>query len=223
MQDGRPLPGGAASRRNKRKSVPPILGSRANLWEMSALLLSRLRSWFYLLPFTLRVCFPTIISHRTGKEAIATVGVRIGRTAAHMALYLCSSLVGGAPPQRALMGVALAAAAAWAVTLRKVEALAKRTGGEHRASSSAPPLPPPPSEQQAGAAGNGVLPSQLEVEVDSASKSPGAGVGVSGGRLRRRDVGARARAEEVVNGSPAADGSHAAAQASGNGGGRKEL
>eukprot|EP00903_Cladosiphon_okamuranus_P007866 g7604.t1 len=57
-----------------------------------------------------------------GKEAIATVGVRIGRTTAHLALYLCSALLGGAPPQRALMGVALVAAAAWAVTLRKATA-----------------------------------------------------------------------------------------------------
>lgn len=177
-------------------------------------------------------------SYRTGKEAIATVGVRIGRTCAHMALYLCSSLVGGAPPQRALMGVALAAAAAWAVALRNVEVLAKKTGGEYR---RAPSSPPPPSKQQACAAeGTGALPWQREV--DSASLGvAGSGGGGSGGvssRTRSRSsgkgagAGARARgglrrrgarAEELENGSPATNGSHAAAQTNGHSAARKEL
>lgn len=80
-----------------------------------------------------------MLSPFAGKEAIATVGVRIGRTTAHVVLYLCSALLGGAPPQRVLMGVALAAAAVWAVTLRKVEALARGEG------TPRPSLPPPPS------------------------------------------------------------------------------
>lgn len=65
----------------------------------------------------------------SGKEAIATVGVRIGRTAAHVTLYLCSAVLGSAPPQRVLMGVALVTAVLWAVTLKRVEVLSRDWGG----------------------------------------------------------------------------------------------
>lgn len=65
----------------------------------------------------------------SGKEAIATVGVRIGRTAAHITLYLCSAVLGGAPPQRVLMGVALVTAVLWAFTLKRVEVLTREGGG----------------------------------------------------------------------------------------------
>lgn len=68
----------------------------------------------------------------SGKEAIATVGVRIGRTAAHVTLYLCSAVLGGAPPQRVLMGVALLTAVLWAVTLKRVEVLTREGGGSPR-------------------------------------------------------------------------------------------
>lgn len=61
----------------------------------------------------------------SGKEAIATVGVRIGRTAAHVTLYCCSALMGSSAPQRGLMAVALAAAVLWAITLRRVQVLGK--------------------------------------------------------------------------------------------------
>ncbi|CAM9998195.1 unnamed protein product, partial [Ectocarpus sp. 6 AP-2014] len=79
---------------------------------------------------------------RLGKEAIATVGVRIGRTTAQVLLYLCSAVLGGTPPQRALMGVALVLSVAWGATIRKVEALARRGGGP------LPSPPPSPSKQR---------------------------------------------------------------------------
>lgn len=117
-----------------------------------------------------------------GKEAIATVGVRIGRTAAHVALYLGSALLGGAPPQRALMAVALAAAAVWAVTLRKVEVLASQPDD----SVPSPAPPPRPSKQRKVV---GVLPAKLGVG-GNGSYIGGAGAdgGVGTGGLRRREV-----------------------------------
>lgn len=72
---------------------------------------------------------PSFTSSFPGKEAIATVGVRIGRTAAHVTLYLFSAALGGAPPQRVLMGMALITAVLWAVTLKRVEVLASEGGG----------------------------------------------------------------------------------------------
>lgn len=70
-------------------------------------------------------CYTFIFILFSGKEAIATVGVRIGRTAAHVTLYCCSALMGSSAPQRGLMAVALVAAVLWAITLRRVQGLGK--------------------------------------------------------------------------------------------------
>lgn len=84
------------------------------------------------------------------------------------------------------MGVALAAAAVWAVTLRKVEALASRAD-DSLPSPTLPP-PPPPSKQQEVA---GVLSAKLGVGGNGscnggAGTERGAGAGAGG--LRRREV-----------------------------------
>lgn len=66
----------------------------------------------------------TVVGVRiSGKEAIATVGVRIGRTTAHVALSLCVQTGRGATTQRVLMTLALFAAGLWAWALRWVEML----------------------------------------------------------------------------------------------------
>lgn len=140
-----------------------------------------------------------------GKEAIATVGVRIGRTAAHVALYLGSALLGGGPPQRALMGVALAAAAVWAVTLGKVDALASQLDDSPLPSPAppAPAPPPPPSKRQEVV---GVLPAKLGVDGNGSytgGASAESGAGTEG--LRRRGVkgGGADRGISALNGNTA--------------------
>lgn len=167
-----------------------------------------------------RFCFVFPIP---GKEAIATVGVRIGRTTAHIALYMCSALLGGAPPQRALMGVALAAAAVWAVTLRKVEALA-RTRDKSRPVSPCPSPPTPPSKKRAAV---GVLPPKHGFDKGGLVAGSDGEVGAegttgTGGGLRRREIRG-----EVDGNASVANGRHAATadtvNSNGNNVARKEL
>lgn len=162
----------------------------------------------------LSLCRFGFVFPNPGKEAIATVGVRIGRTAAHVALYLLSALLGGAPPQRALMGVALAAAALWAVTLRKVEALT-RTRDKSRTRLPSPSPPPPPSKKRVAV---GVLSPKHggdKARLDAGSDSGASTEGRSGADagLRRRET----RGE--VNGDVSfANGRHStAAHINGNG------
>eukprot|EP00752_Nemacystus_decipiens_P016503 g14752.t1 len=149
-----------------------------------------------------------------GKEAIATVGVRIGRTTAHIALYLCSALLGGAPPQRALMGVALGAAAAWAVTLRKVEELA-RARDKSRVPSPLPSPRLPPSKKHAAVDKAGLV-------AGSVGGADAEGKGGADQRLRRRDIRGEFNGDDLV-----ANERHAAAAHFTNGRGntlaRKEL
>lgn len=64
-----------------------------------------------------------VLRIESGKEAIATVGVRIGRTTAHVALSLCVQTGRGAATQRVLMILALFAGGLWAWALRWVELL----------------------------------------------------------------------------------------------------
>lgn len=56
------------------------------------------------------------------------MGIRMGRTAAHVLLYLLSVALGGAPAQRVLMALGIVAAGLWAMALREVEVLAARRG-----------------------------------------------------------------------------------------------
>lgn len=84
----------------------------------------------------------------SGKEAIATVGVRIGRTAAQVTLYCCSALMGSSAPQRGLMAVAFAAAVLWAITLRRVQVLGKPRQISLRHSSQQTPSHQQQQQQQ---------------------------------------------------------------------------
>lgn len=102
------------------------------------------------------------------------------------------------------MGVALAATAAWAVTLRKVEALARATDKSQASPSSSPP--PPTSKKRGAAVGNpdlvagsvGAAGADRRIEADEG--------------LRRRDIRGK-----VIGDPSVANGRHAAAAANGNG------
>lgn len=67
-----------------------------------------------------------------GKEAIATVGVRVGRTVAHVVLYIFSVALGGAPPLRTLMGLAIVASSIWTLALRRVENISGGVGSTEK-------------------------------------------------------------------------------------------
>lgn len=110
------------------------------------------------------------------------------------------------------MGVALAAAAVWAVTLRKVEALA-RVRDRSREALPSPSPPPPPSEEQAVV---GVLPPKHGFrKITVTSGSAKGGVGADGGLRRRETRG------EADGGASVANGRHVAAEAHTNGNGNR--
>lgn len=107
------------------------------------------------------------------------------------------------------MGVALAAAAAWAVTLRKVEALARAR--DKSLAPSPPPSPPPP-------------PSKKRAAIDKAGLVAGGVVGAGAeGRIGAEEGLRRREIRGEVNGdAPVVNGRHAAV-ADGNGLASKEL
>lgn len=96
------------------------------------------------------------------------------------------------------MGVALAAAAVWAVTLRKVDALASQLDDDDSSPSPAPP-PPPPSKRQEVV---GVLPAKIGVDGNgcyTGGASAEGGAGTDG--LRRRGVKGVGGADKGVSAS----------------------
>lgn len=100
------------------------------------------------------------------------------------------------------MGVALGTAAVWAVTLRKVEALAGT-----RNKSLVPSPPPPPSKKQVAV---GLLPPKHGVDKAGLVAGSGSGAGAEGktgadGGLRRREIRGEVDSDaSFANGRPAA-------------------